>query len=138
MVVHEHKIRVCYGDTDKMGVVYYGTYPRYYEIARTEFLRSAGITYREIEEMGFILPVRTLEATYLKPAYYDDLLTLRTIIDEIPTVKLTIKTEIYNEKEELINKGIVVLVFTNAESGRPVKPPKEFINAIENFQHSSN
>ena len=63
MVSHEIKIRVCYGDTDKMGVVYYGTYPRFYEAGRNELLRSYGITYREIEEAGMVWPVRNLQIT---------------------------------------------------------------------------
>jgi acyl-CoA thioester hydrolase len=121
---HEIKIRVCYGDTDKMGVVYYGTYPRFYEAGRNEYLRAHGITYREIEEAGIVWPVRTLNITYLKPAFYDDLLTIRTIPDDIQGVRFKIKTEIYNETGELINFGEVVLVSTNPVTGRAMKPPE--------------
>ena len=133
MIEHETKIRVCYADTDKLGVVYYGNYPRFYEIARTEFLRSTGVTYKEIEDSGIVLPVRSMKITYFKPAYYDDLLTVKTIIDETPTVKLKIQSEIYNEKQELINTSFIVLAFTNATTGRPTRPPEKFMQAVERF-----
>jgi acyl-CoA thioester hydrolase len=123
MITHETKIRVCYGDTDKMGVVYYGTYPRFYEIGRNELLRSYGITYREIESAGIVWPVRNMQITYLKPAFYDDLLTIRTSVTEMPTVRFKIKTEIYNEAGELINHGEVVLISTNPLTGKAMKTP---------------
>jgi acyl-CoA thioester hydrolase len=124
MIQHETQIRVCYGDTDMMGVVYYGTYPRYYEIARTELLRAHGITYKEIEAAGLIWPVRSLHITYIKPAVYDDLLTVRTMVDELPAVRFKIKTEIYNQNGEMINHGEVVLISTSRETGRPIKTPE--------------
>lgn len=123
MLSHETQIRVCYGDTDKLGVVYYGTYPRFYEIARTELLRHYGISYREIEENGLVWPVRHLNITYIKPAYYDDLLTVKSFVDEIPLVRLKIRTEIYNPQGELINHGEVTLVSTNPKSGKAIRTP---------------
>ncbi|MCL1822062.1 MAG: acyl-CoA thioesterase [Prolixibacteraceae bacterium] len=131
MITHDAKIRVCYGDTDMMGVVYYGTYPRYYEIARTELLREYGITYREIEEAGILWPVRNLKITYLKPARYDDLLTVRTIIEELPLVRFKIKVEIYNPADELINKGEVELISTDAKTGRAVKTPRWLLDRLQ-------
>ena len=133
MLSHETKIRVCYADTDKLGVVYYGNYPRFYEIARTEFLRSTGLTYKEIEEDGIVLPVRTLTINYIKPAYYDDLLTITTTLMDEPTVKLKIRSEIYNEKKELINTSEIMLVFSDSKTGKPVKPPIRFLNAIKKY-----
>ena len=124
MIVNETKIRVCYGDTDKMGVVYYGSYPRFYEIGRNELLRSHGITYREIEEAGIVWPVRNLRITYLKPAYYDDLLTIRSSVAELPAVRFIIKTEIFNEAGELINQGEVELISTNPKTGKAMRTPK--------------
>ncbi|HOS90012.1 MAG TPA: thioesterase family protein [Prolixibacteraceae bacterium] len=123
MLIHKTKIRVCYGDTDKLGVVYYGTYPRYYEIARTEMLREHGITYKEIEDAGIVWPVRTLHITYLKPAFYDDLLTVRCTVEEQPLVRFKIKTEIFNPGGELINHGEVVLISTNPVTGKAMKTP---------------
>jgi acyl-CoA thioester hydrolase len=134
MIQHETKIRVCYADTDKLGVVYYGNYPRFYEIARTEFLRNTGLTYKEIEKSGIVLPVRSVNITYFKPAYYDDLLTIKTILSEQPSVKLKIQSEIYNEQQELINASEIILVFTNAKSGKPTRPPETFLQAIENYR----
>ncbi len=124
MIQHDTQIRVCYGDTDMMGVVYYGTYPRFYEIARTELLRTYGITYREIEEAGLIWPVRSLNITYIKPAVYDDLLTVRTFVEELPAVRFKIKTQIFNQHGELINHGEVVLISTSRQTGRPIKTPE--------------
>ncbi len=130
MLTHETKIRVCYGDTDKMGVVYYGTYPRYYEIARTEMLRDNGITYREIEESGIVWPVRNLHITYLKPAFYDDLLTVKCMVEEEPLVRFKIKTEIYNPDGELINQGEVVLISTSPVTGKAVKTPRWLLDRL--------
>lgn len=130
MIVTETKIRIYYQDTDQMGVVYYGNYARYYEIGRTEMIRDLGFTYKKMEELGIMLPARSLKINYLKPAHYDDLLTVRTIVDTIPKVKFPIKSEIYNEKGELINSGEVVLVFYNALTNRPVGAPKFFIDEM--------
>jgi len=130
MIVTETKIRVYYEDTDKMGVVYYGNYARYYEIGRTEMIRDLGFTYKQMEEMNVMLPARSLKINYLKSAYYDDLLTIRTIIDTIPKVKFPIRTEIYNDKGELINSGETVLVFFNSVTNKPMAAPKFFINEL--------
>lgn len=138
MIVSETKIRVYYEDTDQMGVVYYGNYARYYEIGRTEMIRDLGFTYRQMEEMDIMLPARSLKINYLKSAYYDDLLTIRTIVDTLPKVKFPIKTEIYNEKGELINSGEVVLVFFNSKTNKPCAAPKFFIDKlIPIFKESS-
>lgn len=133
MLISETTVRVYYEDTDKMGVVYYGNYPRYYEIGRTEMIRQLGFSYKEIEDSGILLPARNLRINYIKPAYYDDLLTIRTIVDQIPNVKFPIKTEIYNQKNELLNEGEVVLVFFNGKTNRPCKAPEMFINVIQNY-----
>ncbi|MBW8333742.1 MAG: acyl-CoA thioesterase [Prolixibacteraceae bacterium] len=130
MIVTETKVRVYYQDTDKMGVVYYGNYARYYEIGRTEMIRDLGFTYKQMEELGIMLPARTLNINYIKSAYYDELLTVRTIVDTIPQVKFPIKTEIYNEKGELINSGETVLVFYSSITNKPVAAPKFFIDEM--------
>jgi len=131
MLISETKIRVYYQDTDKMGVVYYGNYARYYEIGRTEMIRDLGFTYKQMEELNILLPARSLKINYLKSAYYDELLTIRTIVDTIPKVKFPIRTEIYNEKGELINSGEVVLVFYSALTNKPVAAPKFFTDGME-------
>jgi acyl-CoA thioester hydrolase len=128
---YDTNIRVCYGDTDGMGVVYYGTYPRYYEISRTEMLRYYGIVYKEIEEKGMILPVRSMQITYLKPAFYDELLKVRSIMEEMPAVRFKIKMEIYNSNDELINQGEVVLISTNPVTGRAMKTPSWLLDKLK-------
>jgi len=133
MLITETKIRVYYEDTDQMGVVYYGKYPRYYEIGRTEMIRELGFTYKMIEEQKIFLPARSLNITYIKPALYDDLLTIRTIVEQMPKVKFPILTEIYNEQGELINKGETVLAFFNAVTNKPCPAPDYFIEKMKKF-----
>lgn len=130
MLIHDTQIRVYYEDTDKMGVVYYGNYPRYYEIGRTELIRSLGISYKEMEESGIMLPASSLHINYIKSAYYDDLLTIRTIIEKLPQVKFVLWTEIYNEKGDLINQGETVLAFFNQKTGKPCRVPQYFIDKL--------
>ena len=130
MLSFDSQYRVCYGDTDRMGVMYYGNYPRLYEIGRTDLIRSVWKSYREVEESGFFLPVRKLNAVFHKSAIYDELLTIRTIIKEIPIVKFRIFSEIYNEKGELINEGDVVLGFMSSSTGKPCSAPEEFTDIL--------
>ena len=137
MIVTETKIRVYYQDTDKMGVVYYGNYARYYEIGRTEMIRDMGFTYKQMEELNILLPARSLKINYFKSAYYDELLTVRTIVDTIPKVKFPIKTEIYNEDGELINSGETVLAFFSALTNKPIAAPKFFIDELSRIFNES-
>jgi acyl-CoA thioester hydrolase len=131
MLTFDSKYRVCYGDTDKMGVMYYGNYPRLYEIGRTDMIRNIWKSYREVEESGIILPVRSLHAIYHKPALYDEILTIKTIIKEIPMVKFRMISQIYNEKGELINEAEVVLGFINSATGKGCRAPDEFRLILE-------
>ena len=137
MIVTETKIRVYYQDTDKMGVVYYGNYARYYEIGRTEMIREMGFTYKQMEELNIMLLARSLKINYFKSAYYDELLTVRTIVDTIPKVKFPIKTEIYNEQGELINSGETVLAFFSALTNKPIAAPKFFIDELSRIFNES-
>lgn len=131
MLTFDSKYRVCYGDTDKMGVMYYGNYPRLYEIGRTDMIRNLWKSYREVEESGIILPVRSLNAVYHKPALYDEILTIKTIIKEIPMVKFRMISQIYNEKGELINEAEVVLGFIDGVTGKARRAPDEFRLILE-------
>jgi acyl-CoA thioester hydrolase len=131
MIVRETNIRVCYGDTDKMGVVYHGTYARFFEVGRNEWLRSFGITYRDVEEAGIVWPVRNLQITFFKPACYDDLLTIRTMVQDLPLLRFHIRTEIYNESGELLCHGEVTLISTNPQTGKPVKTPQWLIEKLK-------
>ena len=131
MYSFETKIRVRYGETDQMSFVYYGVYAPYYEVGRVELLRSLGLTYKELEEMGFALPVVNLNINYKKPAYYDDELTIRTTIKELPSAKITFYYEMLNANNELLNIGEVVLVFVNKETGKPCFAPEMVINKFK-------
>ena len=124
------KIRVRYAEADRMGYVYYGNYPMYFESARTEMLRSFGFSYKEWEDSGIILPVRELQIRYLAPAFYDDLLTVRTIIREKPNVRITFHHEVYNEKGEKTCTGTIVLVFVDGKTRKPTRAPKAFLEAL--------
>ena len=123
MYTHEVTLRVRYGETDKMGFVYYGVYAQYYEVGRVELLRSLGISYKSIEESGFQLPVLNFNINYKKPAYYDDKLTLKTSIKEIPTSKIIFFYECFNDNNQLINNGKISLVFVNKETKKPCRAP---------------
>ena len=113
MYSFETKLRVRYGETDQMRYAYYGIYAQYFEVGRVELLRSLGVSYKEIEEMGYALPVVSFNVKYKKPAYYDDELTIKTTIKELPSTKITFYYETFNENKDLLNIAEVVLVFVN-------------------------
>lgn len=117
-------IRVRYADTDQMGYVYYGNYARYYEIGRVEALRSLGISYRDLEESGVLMPVIESKSRYLAPGRYDDLLTIRVIIAQMPGARIVFEYEITNQDGTLLNKGETTLVFQKKENLRlcPLPP----------------
>jgi acyl-CoA thioester hydrolase len=133
MLVSETKIRVRYGETDRMGYVYYGNYAEYYEVGRVEALRKLGFSYKEMEDQGILLPVLEFSINYKKPAFYDDEITVKTSIKEMPGVKITFHYECFNENHELLNSGKVTLVFVNKQSNKPCQPPDWFKKAIEPF-----
>jgi len=133
MLSFESHYRVCYGDTDRMGYMYYGNYPRLYEIGRTDMIRSIWKSYREIEDSGLILPVRTMNVVYHKPALYDELLVIKTVIKDIPKVKFRMYSEIYNANGDLINEAEVVLGFMSALTGKPARVPNEFVEILTNL-----
>lgn len=130
MYFHDIQIRVRYAETDQMGYVYYGNYATYFEVGRVECLRNLGISYRELEEKGIMLPVRENRSTFLAPAKYDDLLKVRTIIKHLPSARITFGYEIYNEKDQLLHTGETLLVFVNKETGKPCKPPENLITLL--------
>ena len=116
-----------------MGYVYYGNYPLYYEVGRTEMLRSLGLTYRAMEEEGIFLPVNSMNIKYIEPARYDDLLTLRVILKELPTAKITFHYEVFNEQKRLLNRGETTLVFVDAQTRRPRRAPKALMDALTEY-----
>ena len=123
MFISETKIRVRYAETDQMGFVYYGNYPQYYEVGRTEALRTLGTSYKKLEEYGVMMPVIDMNVKYLKSGRYDDLLTIKTSVVEIPETRMKFKYEIFNEAGELLNVGETTLIFLSKERNRPVRCP---------------
>ncbi len=134
MFIHKTQIRIHYALTDQMGVVYYGNYAQLYEIGRTEALRSLGLTYKEIESTGVIMPVTEIHSRFLRPALYDDLLTVVTIVKEMPLhSRISFHTDIYNEKEELLNVGDVTLYFVDAETKKRTDIPEKIKEKLVEF-----
>lgn len=129
----ETKIRVRYGETDQMGYVYYGNYAMYYEVARVESLRQLGLTYRELEAMGVMLPVVENRSRYIAAAKYDDLLRIVTTLREKPGVKIRFEYEIFNEAEKLIHTGETLLVFIDMNTSKPCRPPEKMSKLLAPF-----
>jgi len=125
MIQHQTNIRVRYAETDQMGYVYYGNYLTYYEIGRVELIREAGMTYKQLEETGIMLPVLEAKCKYIRPAKYDDLLTLQTTIKEKPGVRIKFEYELWNEKKDLLNVGETTLVFISKSTLKPCDIPEE-------------
>ena len=130
MYSFETNIRVRYGETDQMSFVYYGVYAQYYEVGRVELLRSLNISYKELEKLGFALPVVNLSISYKKPAFYDDLLTIRTTIKEMPSARVTFYYETINSKGDLLNPGEVVLVFIDKKTSKPCLVPAIILDKL--------
>lgn len=120
---YQFQVRVRYAETDQMGVVYHGNYAQYFEMGRVEWLRSLGVSYKWMEENGVMLPVVSLQINYKKPAYYDDLLTVKTIFKCQTSVKIEFDYEIYNEAGVLLTTGYSMLVFVDKNTGKPMLPP---------------
>ena len=128
------QIRVRYGETDQMGYLYYGNYALYYEVGRAEAIRQLGFTYRQLEEMGIIMPVAELNAKYLRPALYDDLITVKTILKELPSgPKIQFHTELYNEQQQLLNIGVTTLVFYDPQKKEKTSMHEELRQRLEPF-----
>ena len=125
MHLHHTTYRVTYSDTDQMGYVYYGHYARLYEIGRAEMLRALGLTYQSFEkDMRIMMPVMHLECKYLRPALYDELLTIETVLQELPSKMITFHHRIMNENEELLNKGQVKLFFIDMNTQKRRSSPE--------------
>ena len=134
MFIHETHVRVRYGETDQMGYLYYGKYAEYYEVGRAEAIRSLGISYKELEAVhGIMMPVMSLQMRFVRPALYDELLTIRTHLRHLPTDTITFHMEIYNEKKKLVNGGSVKLCFVEMASNKTVAPPQYLIEKLSSF-----
>jgi acyl-CoA thioester hydrolase len=133
MYQSETKVRVRYGETDQMGYVYYGNYAMYYEVGRVESLRQLGLTYKELEDGGVMMPVLENKSTFFSPAFYDDELRIVTTIKEKPSVRISFSYEIFNDSNQLIHQGETLLAFVNKSTGKPCRPPEHFQNVLKPF-----
>lgn len=132
-VFTEVKVRVRYAETDQMGYVYYGNYATYYEVARVEALREIGFSYGEMEKGGVMLPVLELRSKFIRPARYDDLLTVKVGIPQPPTTRIRFEYEIYNSDRTLINVGETTLVFVDMAKNKPCNMPANMWAAFAPF-----
>ncbi len=131
MKIHFTYIRVRYAETDQMGVVHHGNYAQYLEMARIDWLRELGISYKSMEENGIMLPVFEFYCKFKKPAAFDERLKVETRLRELPGVKIIFDYFIYNEKEELITTANTVLVFMDAITKRPIKCPQYILEKLK-------
>ena len=134
MYSHDHQIRVRYGETDRMGYLYYGRYAEYFEVGRVETIRSLGLSYKELEDTyGIWLPVVSLEMRFVRPAFYDDLLSVRTEIRKLPDTYITFHCEVFNESRKLVNAGVVRLCFFEAGSKKVVPAPEHLMEKLRPY-----
>jgi acyl-CoA thioester hydrolase len=134
MIKAEVKLRVRYGETDQMGYAYYGVYAQYYEVGRVEAMRVLGFSYKDVEAKGILMPVTDYHINYKKPAYYDDELTIVTMVKELPKgARIIFDYECYNQDKELLNTGQVTLVFIDKAKNKPCAAPDWFVDAAQKY-----
>ncbi|OIR07533.1 putative esterase [mine drainage metagenome] len=127
-------VRVRYAETDQMDVVYHGNYAQFFEVGRAESIRSLGFTYKDMEKMGVIMPIVELHSKFLRPAHYDDLLTVKTMLKELPNDhRIEFHQEVYNESGKLLTVGRVVLYFINAKTKEKTLMPSQLFNSLQPY-----
>lgn len=131
MYTFEYPYRIRYADVDQMGFMYYGNYARLYEIGRVEALRDLGVRYKDVEEAGILMPVYENKSRYLQPAKYDDLLTIRVVVREIPRARIVFFYEILNSDQVCIHTGETTLVFLRADNNRITTCPQEILEKLK-------
>ncbi len=133
MIKNTTKIRVRYGETDRMGIVNNAVYPAYYEVGRTMMFREMGFPYKQMEEDGVLIPLSDLYVKFHFPAYYDEELTLVTMLKEMPAARIRFDYEVYNSKGKLINSGYSIQAFINSKTRRPMRVPQSIKKLLEPF-----
>ena len=134
MFTSQTQIRVRYAETDQMHVVYHGNYAQYFEVARAESIRQLGFTYGDMERMGVTMPIVELHTKFLRPAHYDDLLTIKVILKDLPVDhRIEFHHEVYNENQKLLTLGRVVLYFVNAKTREKTKMPEALLKKLEPY-----
>jgi acyl-CoA thioester hydrolase len=134
MYEHITQLRVRYAETDQMDIVYYGNYAQYFEVGRAEWIRELGFTYKKMEEMGIRMPVVQLECRYLRPAHYDDLISIKTQLRELPEAhEIVFHHEVYNEANKLLTTGKVILYFIDSKTNKRAAMPEEMKAELGRF-----
>jgi acyl-CoA thioester hydrolase len=133
MSINETIIRVRYGETDQMGVVYHANYAVYFEVGRTEWLREFGFTYRNMEKDGIMLPVISLSINYKNSARYDDELKVKTTLKKMPTATIEFDYELVNAEGDLLATGNTVLAFIDMSRNKPTRCPKYLLDKLQNY-----
>jgi acyl-CoA thioester hydrolase len=134
MFQSEVQVRVRYAETDQMKYVYYGNYAIYFEVARVECLRNLGLEYKVLEDVHQVMmPVLEQYSKYIRPAMYDDVLTIKTSIAELPKTRIRFEYEIYNQNNALIHKAYTVLAFVHTQTLKPVPCPDVLLNLLKPF-----
>jgi acyl-CoA thioester hydrolase len=134
---YTHQLRSRYGETDQMGYVYYGRYLEYFEESRTEMIRSLGFPYSKLEENGVMLPVIHTSVDYKAPIYYDELMSIKVVLFEIPSVRLHTYYKVFTERQEKPHVlGKVELCFMKEETRKPCRAPIEFVDNLSSVINS--
>jgi len=128
---NETEIRVRYGETDQMGVVYHANYAVYFEVGRTEWLRQFGLSYSSMEAEGIMLPVISLNINYKNSARYDDVLKVKTTLKKMPTATIEFEYELVNQNGDLQATGLTTLAFIDIERNRPTRCPKYLLDKLQ-------
>jgi acyl-CoA thioester hydrolase len=132
--ITETTIRVRYAETDQMNVVYYGNYAQYFEVARAESIRNLGLTYKEMEAAGVMMPVVEMQTKFLRPAHYDDLLTIKTIMRELPADhRILFEHEVFNQEKKLLTLGKVTLYFVKIGTFERTVMPETMRSLLKRF-----
>jgi len=131
MITSENKIQIRYDEVDKMGYVYHGNYAKFYHISRTELLRKIGISDKELESRGILLPVIEMNIKYLKPIYYDEIITIKTSLNHIPGSRMKFRHEVCNHNNEVINIAESTVVFVDINTRKPMKAPELIVDKIK-------
>ncbi len=134
MYVSTTQVRVRYAETDQMNVVYHGNYAQFFEVGRGDAIRELGFTYKDLEAMGIIMPIVEMNCKFIRPAHYDDLLTIKTILTEMPSGhRIQFLQEVYNESGKLLTMGKVVLYFINAQTRERSTIPDAWVQQLAPF-----
>lgn len=131
MLTNEISFRIRYGETDQMGVVYHGNYAQYLEMGRISWLRSLDLSYKEMEASGVMLPVVSLDIKFIKPALFDDMVTVRTVLKKLPMVRIEFEYILTNQMNEILAEAKTVLAFMDSSKKRPIKCPEYILNKLQ-------